>query len=149
MTNHCEMKAPAAFAGDQVTPPTNDGAEVVRYRLEAGEGLWDLLLVMTLNLLRSEEMFHRAHKRDVRQTVGWGDTATGPERAAGADALQALAVDEAIRRLPEEQREVVRLRMDGYEVAEIASRTDRSKRTVERILKESRTRLRSLLHLEF
>ena len=59
-----------------------------------------------------------------------------------------LAVDEALQRLPDHFREVVRLRMDGYEVAEIAGHTARSKRTVERMLQEARTRLQSLLHLE-
>jgi DNA-directed RNA polymerase specialized sigma24 family protein len=40
---------------------------------------------------------------------------------------------------------VVELRMEGYEVAEIAQQTGRSKRTVERILQESRNQLKVLL----
>ncbi len=59
-----------------------------------------------------------------------------------------LAVEEALGRLPDAYREAVALRMDGYEVAEIAAKTGRSKRTVERTLQEARTRLRSLLNLE-
>ena len=37
MTNHCDTKAPAAFADEQVAPLLADGGEVVRYRLEASE----------------------------------------------------------------------------------------------------------------
>jgi FtsP/CotA-like multicopper oxidase with cupredoxin domain len=36
MTNHCNTKAPATFADDQLAPVGN-GGEVVRYRLEASE----------------------------------------------------------------------------------------------------------------
>ena len=32
MTNHCDTKAPAAFADEQVAPLLADGGEVVRYR---------------------------------------------------------------------------------------------------------------------
>src|SRR5262249_11311177 len=42
-----------------------------RYQLPSSEELWDLLLVITLNRLRSAEQHHRAGKRDLRQTVGW------------------------------------------------------------------------------
>ena len=38
-------------------------------------------------------------------------------------------------------REVIHLRMLGYEVTEIADRTGRSLRTIERVLQKARTRL--------
>lgn len=122
-----------------------------RYKLPTGEELWDLLLVITLNRLRSAEQHHRAGKRDLRQTVGWNAVlAAEPEagRDEGLDAVLGMAVDEALHKLPDHYREVIRLRMDGYEVAEIAGHTARSKRTVERMLQEARLKLRSLLHLE-
>jgi RNA polymerase sigma-70 factor (ECF subfamily) len=122
-----------------------------RYQLPSSEELWDLLLVITLNRLRSAEQHHRAGKRDLRQTVGWNDViAAEPDggRDEGVDAMLGLAVEEALQRLPDHFREVVRLRMEGYEVAEIAGLTNRSKRTVERMLQEARLKLRSLLQLE-
>ncbi|MBA4062964.1 MAG: hypothetical protein C0501_04510 [Isosphaera sp.] len=111
----------------------------------AGRSPGVLLAVITRNLVRSEEVFHRAGRRDLRQTVGWG--AAEPP-GSGPDALDRLAVADALGRLPDRCREVVRLRLDGYEVGEIAARTGRSRRTVERALGESRARLRSLLLLE-
>ena len=38
------------------------------YVAPGGEDLWDLLLVITLNRVRSEQAFQRAAKRDVRRT---------------------------------------------------------------------------------
>src|SRR5262249_8606776 len=47
-----------------------EAARQGRYQLPAGEELWNLLVVITLNRLRTEEQFHRAGKRDLRLTVG-------------------------------------------------------------------------------
>jgi RNA polymerase sigma-70 factor (ECF subfamily) len=117
-----------------------------RYALPSGEELWDLLLVITLNRLRSEEQFHRAERRDLRLTVDLG-AAAAEAGSCDLDTFLTLAVEEALGRLPDHYREVVRLRMEGYEVAEIAAQAVRSKRTVERMLQEVRERLRSSLNL--
>jgi FtsP/CotA-like multicopper oxidase with cupredoxin domain len=42
MTNHCDTKAPAAFADDHMLPVASDGEEVVRYCLEASEVDWEI-----------------------------------------------------------------------------------------------------------
>src|SRR5580700_10014396 len=39
------------------------------YEAPGGEDLWDLLLVITLNRVRSEYTYQRAAKRDVRRTA--------------------------------------------------------------------------------
>lgn len=120
-----------------------DAARDGRYQLPSGEELWNLLLVITLNRVRSEEVYQRAGKRDFRLTVSWD--ADPPGRASDDPADFQVAADEIIDRLPETAREVVRLRLAGFEVAEIADRTGRSKRTVERCLQDVRSRLRTLL----
>ena len=110
----------------------------------AGEELWNLFLVMTLNKIRAKGEHHRAAKRDVRRTVGGEgvDRATALLASEGqAVALLRMAVDEALVRLPAQNREAVQLRMEGYEVAEIAEMTGRSRAPVERLLQESRERL--------
>lgn len=119
-----------------------------RYQSPSGGELWELLLASTVNRVRTAEAYHRAEKRDLAQTVGWepSDSATAP--GDGLDAALNLAVDEVLDLLPEAHREVIRLRMDGNEVAEIAAALSRSKRTVERTLQEARERLRSLLELD-
>jgi DNA-directed RNA polymerase specialized sigma24 family protein len=55
-------------------------------------------------------------------------------------------VEETLERLAPRYREVVRLRLEGYAVAEIAEHLGRSLRTVERLFEEVRTRLGDLLH---
>jgi DNA-directed RNA polymerase specialized sigma24 family protein len=62
-----------------------------------------------------------------------------------AATLLQLHVEEALGRLPAASRQVVELRMEEHGVAEIAQQTGRSKRTIERILQESRDTLKDLL----
>ena len=54
-------------------------------------------------------------------------------------------VNNALERLPERHRELVTLRLYGYEVGEIAEISGRSRRTVERVLQEARAKLDDLL----
>ncbi len=120
-------------------------ARAGRYTLPTGEELWDLLLVFTLNRLRSAEQHHRAGKRDLRLTVGWNAADPAGATPDPAEHLLVTSVEEAVDRMPVAGREVVRLRMAGCEVAEIAAATGRSKRTVERLLQDTRHRLRAVL----
>lgn len=118
------------------------------YDVPAGEELWGLFLVIALNRIRAEEKFQRADKRDVRRQSGDAEAVTR-QAADGRDetafAVLQLTIQEALDQLPAPKREMLELRIQGHEVAEIAARTGRSKRTVERILQEVRARLRAFL----
>lgn len=118
-----------------------------RYACPSEQELWDILIAITLNRLRSGAAFHRAAKRDVRQTVGPDslEATPAPGEGGGAEGYLRLVVDETLERMPEELRAVVRMRMIGFEVAEIAERLGRSKRTVERLLQEARVHLHKSL----
>jgi RNA polymerase sigma-70 factor (ECF subfamily) len=121
------------------------------YRVPAGADLWRLLLVIALNKIRAQGAYHRAAKRDVRLTchLDTCDQAPTAARRRDADPAQAfleLVAAEALENLPEHVREMARLRLEGYEVAEIAEKVGRSKRTVERLLQECRKQLGSLPH---
>ncbi len=118
------------------------------YDVPAGEELWQLFLVITLNKVRAKGVFHRAAKRDVRLTVGDDDidgSSGGLKSNHDAYLLLKMSVEEALDRLPAQHKLVTRLRMEGDEVAEIARKTGRSKRSVERILQECREKLSHLL----
>ncbi len=119
------------------------------YEVPVGAELWKLLLVIALNKIRTAEAYHRAGKRDVATTATADDLdeapATGACGDAGDGAYLSLVVSEALERLPAPLREIVELRLQGYEVREIADLTDRSLRTVERLLREARARLRDSL----
>lgn len=119
------------------------------YDVPGGEELWKLLLVIALNKIRDKGAFHHAPKRDVRLTRG-GDAldrtadARGPGDGAAHVFLQ-MVIEETMQPLPPAYKRMIELRIEGYEVAEIAHRVGRSKRTVERGLQEFRRSLRGAL----
>jgi RNA polymerase sigma-70 factor (ECF subfamily) len=120
------------------------------YDVPDGEDLWKLLLVIALNKIRAKGAFHQAAKRDVRLTasIDAGDPAF--EDKLGQDEFAKvflhMVVQEALEQLDDRQREMVELRIQGHDIAEIAEITGRSKRTVERTLQEVRYKLRNLLN---
>ena len=117
------------------------------YDVPRGQDLWGLFLVIALNRIRNAEKYHRAGKRDVRMTT----TDDGsflqyhPSGEKAAHAVFRLTLQEALESLPPQHRQMVELRLAGHEVGEIASRTGRSRRTVERNLQEVRKRLGKFL----
>lgn len=121
------------------------------YDVPPGEDLWKLLLVIALNKIRARGTFHRAAKRDVRRTRridGLDPYTLAKENPYGQSALAflRLVAEEALAQLPPLQRRIVELRVQGYQVHEIAEQTGRSLRTVERTLQHCRQQLASLLN---
>lgn len=112
------------------------------YRVSAGEELWGLLVSITLNKLRSAGDYHRAQKRDTRATTS-ANAALADVRTRDARALAELRwlIAEIIDPLPDVQQRMIHLRLEGHEVKEIADRTGRSKRSVERLLHDFREAL--------
>jgi RNA polymerase sigma-70 factor (ECF subfamily) len=125
------------------------GARQGYYDVPDGDALWKLFLVMAINKIRTLVAYHRAAKRDIRQTCSNPPLEDALDDRLHHDNAPAfffqLAVEEALQRLPAHHRRMVELRVEGYEVAEIAQQLGRSKRTVERILQEARKRLADLL----
>jgi RNA polymerase sigma-70 factor (ECF subfamily) len=117
------------------------------YSVPRGDELWKLLLVIALNKTRDAGAFHRAAKRDVGQTQPLSPGENEPSHRRDDQALSALrmTIDEVLGRLPGSQRQIVELRIEGREVAEIAQKSGRAKRSVERILQEFRDRLRQAI----
>jgi RNA polymerase sigma-70 factor (ECF subfamily) len=113
------------------------------YRVPDGETLWCLLAVVTLNKVRSANEYHQAARRDSRATVSWK---VGQSDPVGLDSdLMELVVRDVLQQLPDSERAAVELRLEGYEVAEIAGRTGRSKRAIERSLQKAREHLSKLM----
>lgn len=117
------------------------------YDVPPGDDLWKLLLVIALNKVRKAGEFHRAAKRDVRITRS-GHNDDWPQ--CGSDELAyvqlALVVEELLKTLSPLHRTMMEMRIEGFEVAEIAKRSNRSKRTVERVLQDCKNRLDAWLH---
>jgi RNA polymerase sigma-70 factor (ECF subfamily) len=113
------------------------------YNVPPGEQLWQLLLVLALNKVRSLATFHRAQRRDIRRTANL-DVRSGARDDSPAQVLQ-LVIREVLGAWPPVQQRMVELRIEGHEVAYIAEATCRSKRTVERVLQRFRQRLSELI----
>lgn len=119
------------------------------YEVPVGEELWQLLLVLALNKIRTLAVYHRAQKRDASRTVGSADLGEGVAEGVTQDSLpyetMRMLVQDLIATLPAPQDRMLQLRIEGHEIAEIASLTSRSKRTVERTLQNFRQHLNKLI----
>jgi RNA polymerase sigma-70 factor (ECF subfamily) len=120
-----------------------------QYDVPEGEDLWKLFMIIALHKVRSAATFHRAAKRDVRATAaGLTDAPAGQHVAAPDEMALAtlrMVIDELLGALPPSMRAIVELRVEGHDVEEIARRTQRSRRSVERALHEFRSRLSPLI----
>ncbi len=120
------------------------------YDVPAGDELWQLLLVLALNKIRKLATHHRAQKRDVTKTDSGHDLAyyaSGDHQQASLEVLK-VVLDDFLDSLPATQAEVARYRMEGYQIDEIAEKTQRSKRTIERVLNGMRAQLLQQLEVE-
>lgn len=119
------------------------------YDVPTGGDLWPLLLVIALQKVRAYGSHHRARRRDVRREQ---DAEEAGIRQASPrltpdepQSLLKLIAEETLELLPPLHRQVARWRLEGYDHEEIAVKTGRSKRTIERIFQECRTILQQLL----
>lgn len=116
------------------------------FDVPAGEDLWKLFLVIALNKVRATAAHHKAAKRDVRQTES-GNLLENEIPDGNDHELQILqmTIEELLAPLPSSHRQIISHRIAGNEVGEIAEKTGRSKRSVERILHEFRASLGAVL----
>ncbi len=122
------------------------------YDVPPGEELWQLLLVIALNKIRELAAFHRAQKRDVGKTHG-SQTLEDYRHASHTDDETSLRIfqmvlDDLLGEMPATRRAIIEMRIEGYQVEEIARRAERSKRTVERILRDFRQKLSDLIDVK-
>jgi RNA polymerase sigma-70 factor (ECF subfamily) len=120
------------------------------YDVPTGGDLWPLLLVIALQKVRAYGTHHRAGRRDVRRerVSDEGETVclvSQRIRVEEPQSLLKLIAEETLDQLPALHRQVARWRLEGYDHQEIANKTGRSKRTIERIFQECRVILQQLL----
>jgi RNA polymerase sigma-70 factor (ECF subfamily) len=111
------------------------------YHVPEGQELWGLLFVIALHKIRNQANYHRAAKRDIGQTVGGELLETNfADDEASLNFLMMLIEDE-IKEYPPVNKDIVRMRIEGYDIGEIVNATGRSRRTVERVLQDFRQKL--------
>ncbi|MHB8862007.1 MAG: RNA polymerase sigma factor [Pirellulaceae bacterium] len=119
------------------------------YSIPDGEDLWKLFLVIALNKVRELGEYHRAAKRDVSRTAALErieDCVIGPQQLnEHAFGVLRMTIEEVLAELPEIQRRMVILRIEGHGIDQIAETTHRAKRSVERVLQKFRGRLSDAL----
>jgi len=121
------------------------------YDVPPGEELWGLFLVLSLNKIRGLGKHHRAMKRDAQKTFG-SDALSKLEKNDEHDenslTVLKMVVDELMRELPAKNRPIIEFRIGGSTVDEISSKTGRSKRTIERLLRDFKKKLSRLIDKE-
>ncbi len=127
-------------------------AEHGQYDVDDSDSLWKLLLVIAMNKIRSKATFLNAAKRDEKRNVSLESVGERPYAVDGkeAEALNVLriTIDDFLLQFPESVRGIILMRIDGFQVDEIAEKSKRSKRTVERVLQNFRQMLHEHLELE-
>jgi RNA polymerase sigma-70 factor, ECF subfamily len=117
------------------------GLNTGAYEAPPGGTLWQLIALIAMNKVRKNATRRMASKRDARLTVPIDElTETNTQRRFSADEME-VAMREIVERLKPSEQEVVMLRVQSYSVEEIADGTNRSRRTVERLLQAARASL--------
>jgi RNA polymerase sigma-70 factor (ECF subfamily) len=121
------------------------------YSFERWREVWLLLVAITMNKLRDQVKRHQAEKRSValEQHFGSEDSLLGLRAASLArepSPVEALTlvdeVEQLLRPLEPLERRMVELRLQGNQLREIATATQRSVPTVRRLLDRIKEQLR-------
>src|SRR3954469_22845734 len=87
------------------------------YDLPAGDELWRLLLVISLNKIRTLAVYHRAQKRSVSNTVTPGPELLSQLQDQNSEDLALtslkLVIGEVLHDLPEVQQQIIVRRIEG------------------------------------
>jgi RNA polymerase sigma-70 factor (ECF subfamily) len=117
-----------------------------------GDELWKLLVVIAAHQEMGRATDHHAAKGEPRLLTSAVKAQSRLDSQfdirESALAYLELVLEEILDRLPPQNRIMVKLRLDCCEVAEVARLTRRSRRSVERILHESRLVLASFVQKE-
>jgi RNA polymerase sigma-70 factor, ECF subfamily len=114
-----------------------------------GDTIWKVLLVIAMQRVRTQATYYYAAKRDASGTIAGAEGHRRLELQANARETATvhleLALQHILDQLPPRNQLLVRLRIEGFKVDDIAMIARRSKRTVERVIQHTRQLLGELL----
>jgi RNA polymerase sigma factor (sigma-70 family) len=124
-----------------------------QFELHSWDALWSLLTCITLRKCGYRTRYFRRACRDVQREASpaadeddpqhiWQAIAREPTPDEGA--VLAETVEQLLRDLDEQQRQIVELTMQGYKAPEISAQLPVSERTVYRLLERVKRRLEKL-----
>jgi RNA polymerase sigma-70 factor (ECF subfamily) len=114
------------------------------------QNLWGLLTVITLRKCCDRVEYHRAQRRNVHREASAQPDAAGTEpwweavsREPTPEEATMLAeiVEQLLRALPESERPILELSLQGYTAREIGQQLGRAERSVRRLREQIRRRL--------
>jgi RNA polymerase sigma-70 factor (ECF subfamily) len=120
-----------------------------QFDFESWDGLWSLLVLITVRKCAGRQEHFLAARRDVRREVplstasGDGDLlymalSRGPRPEEAVTLIE--LVEQLLRGLSDSEQQIVHLRLEGYKIAEICEILGRADRTVRRVLARVRRR---------
>lgn len=118
-----------------------------KLRIQHSEGLWRLLVRITLCKTRSRARQHTAGRRDARADKAIsGDRELLSQAPSPEDAIAFWEeLDAALEGLPDQAAEILYMRFEGQTKSDIARKLNLSRQTIHRILKLLETRLTARL----
>ena len=128
-----------------------------QYLVTAGGGLWLLLAKITVSKIYKQEKYHSAAKRTVEAEQSWGNNEGQMEVPPEAIVREPSPVEanilveeleQAMSRVPAEQRQIVEMLLQGYPIDVIAAAEESSERLVYRIRRRFREELETRLGME-
>jgi RNA polymerase sigma-70 factor (ECF subfamily) len=113
-----------------------------KFAFEDSHDVWRLLATMTVYKARNSVRFHQRLRRDVRREMplqpeaaaGGKQDPAWPEPDFGDVEVMFDCLEQLLKRLPENYREIVVRRLEGDSIEQIGLRIKRSRRTVLRVL---------------
>jgi RNA polymerase sigma factor (sigma-70 family) len=110
------------------------------YNVGQNDELWQLLAAIARHKLSRAHALHTAARRDARRTESQATAAEVSLPGEDETLIRELRllIAEVTQTYPAVEHQIVEMRLAGYEVSEIAERTQRSKRTTERVLQRFR-----------
>jgi RNA polymerase sigma-70 factor, ECF subfamily len=113
-----------------------------KFAFDDSHDVWRLLATMTVYKARNSVRFHQRLRRDVRRemplqpevTAGGKQDPAWAEPDFGDVEVMFDCLEQLLKRLPENYREIVVRRLEGDSIEQIGLRVKRSRRTVLRVL---------------
>jgi RNA polymerase sigma-70 factor (ECF subfamily) len=124
-----------------------------KLEVESWDGLWGLLTLLTLRKCADRAEYFQAGKRDVRrEAVAATGSESGDSWRQGVDreptpleaAVLRETVEQLLHDLPEHQRPILQLSLQGYTAREISQQLGRAERSVRRLREQIRRKLACL-----
>lgn len=108
-----------------------------QYCFEEAGDVWRLLAAITYRKVQATVRNHHRQQRDPRKELA--DPAAIGQVADFSPSASTVAVlletfEQIMKKLPDEYQEIVQLRMEGYSIQEIATKTELATRTIHRAL---------------